>query len=186
MGWTSSYQWQTKKQLVDHIIEPSFWGENYTVLKHSLRGNNLWILAEQRHPEKGTRKFIALFLLSYFAQDNGYAYKDMDETCGPCELNCPKNFVLEAEKSGEGWNDYAIAWRKKVLEYHANLTAKKKARPSLEAGLVLDYFGTEYRLVSPAGARRGWLVDQVSNGCRFRMSAQQLAAAKPVNLTVTI
>jgi hypothetical protein len=38
----------------------------------------------------------------------------------------------------------------------------------------VKYGGHEYKLVRPWAPRKGWAVDRVSDGCRFRMNAKQL------------
>ena len=177
MGWTSSAEWQTKKQLVSYLVNPDYWGKYYAVLKHSEQDNNLWVLVEHTN-EAGTKKvFIALYLLSHFGGGEGYGYKDMDETCGPNELNCPKQFILEAEKSGPGHNQWARDWREKVLKYHAAKAKKGKAVAALKAGDDVELYGEQYTLTSPAGPRLGWHETRIKDGQPFRMNAQQVRQA---------
>ena len=50
-----------------------------------------------------------------------FGYKDMDETVGPCEIDCPLHILNmltpEDELYGEGKGEYARKWRASVREY---------------------------------------------------------------------
>lgn len=49
--------------------------------------------------------------------------------------------------------------------------------PKLVGGLVVEYGGVNYKLVMPAGPRKGWNVERISDGASFRMKANQIASA---------
>jgi hypothetical protein len=183
MGWTSSYEWRTKKHVVEHVTSKSFWGENYTIMKQSLVGNHLWVLAKYHPTETDSKVFIGLFLLSYFKGDEGYGYKDISEDMGPCEVSCPKSFIIEAEKYGEGSNNYAKEWRKKVLAYHEAKKAKRKAVEKLAAGQVVRLYNKHYKLEQNAGKRRGWLAKEIDTGIVYRLTARQVNIATLVDAT---
>jgi hypothetical protein len=59
-------------------------------------------------------RWIALDLLK--CHGGCWGYKDLDETMGPCELNCPISYI---ERATEPSNEYARQWRKDVLEAYA-------------------------------------------------------------------
>ena len=61
-----------------------------------------------------------------------FGYKDMTEHCGPYYYDCPLSLL---EMTDEPTGESAIAWRKKVRDYHA----AKKARAKPAAGLVIQY-----------------------------------------------
>jgi hypothetical protein len=52
----------------------------------------------------------------------------MDETCGPCEVNCPESYLDMVPLGDSG--GYAKEWRERVKEYHirrrAGLAMKKR------------------------------------------------------------
>lgn len=109
-------------------------------LTKQFRGNvrfqgNLWTLWERTwtRPDgseaKPPHRFIILFLMRCEARCWGY--KDIDESMGPCEVNCPISYI---ERATEPVNEYARAWRERVR-------ATYKAGPGRK--LVV---GTTYRL----------------------------------------
>ena len=182
MGWTYSSSWQTKKQVIDAVTSQSHWGENFHILKKSIRGNHLWVLVqyadtpETQKKQKAGLKFVCLFLLSKDAGE--YGYKDIDETMGPCELDCPKSYIEEAEQTGSGINEYARNWREKVIAYHAKKNTNSKR--AFKAGDIVQYYDRQYILCEKAGPRLGWLVKDRESGNRYRMKQTQLNAGKVI------
>ena len=107
MGWDFTHG-ATKESLVAELLQP--W-ENDKIkvrtLKHSIRGNCLWRIAEVTKEGK-TTLVITLDLLKKSRE--GWGYKGMDESCGPCYYNCPLGFLKEVPCP----NQYAAEWREKV------------------------------------------------------------------------
>lgn len=113
MGWTVG--WGSKRELVDHLIANAK-GSNCELVKHSIVGNNLWMLLKLKD---GGQKFVLLNKLQAYRRDIGgyeWGYKDIDESCGPCEVNCPLGLIEEADEP-RGY--YAADWREQVRAYHA-------------------------------------------------------------------
>jgi hypothetical protein len=48
MGWTSSICWGSKADVVEEVTSTSHWGENFNILKTSIKGKCLWVLAEYK------------------------------------------------------------------------------------------------------------------------------------------
>jgi hypothetical protein len=167
MGWLFPYSTRTRADLVAHLRRPERYGDSNELLHSSVVGNNHWYLC--RHKETG-RVWIGLDRMQGGARrEPGWGYKDMDESMGPVEVNCPLSFLSQASEP-EG---YAVEWRERVRAHHA----AKKARPKAAPGAVVEYGEHRYRLREPAGAHKGWYVDRVEDGMRFRMRAKQLAHA---------
>lgn len=165
MGWLFSYSITNRKDMLSHLRRPERFVPDNELLRSSAVGNNHWYLC--RHLPTG-RVWIGLDLMKGGTRrDPGWGHKDMDESVGPCEVNCPISYLDEASEP-EG---YAVEWRQRVREFHA----RKKARPRPAPGTVVEYGPHRYRLREPAGPRKGWYVDRVEDGARFRMRAQQLA-----------
>ncbi|WP_323016437.1 hypothetical protein [Castellaniella sp.] len=173
MGWMYSPSWRTKQELVAHLAENR--GGKCTVIKHSTVGNHWWAVFEWK--ETG-RRFIVLCLLSSGRED-GWGYKDMDESMGPFYYDCPLGFLKIA---GEPANNNAKLWREKVIEYHANKARIRAAKPSV--GDVLEVYGVEYRLTTNVG-RRGWNARRVSDGVGpYRLTCAQVNQAVATKLAL--
>lgn len=94
-----------------------------------------------------------------------FGYKDMDETMGPCETECPERIL---QLLGPSDNEHALDWRRRCL---ARLRRRAR-RPSLEDGMrirlaepmkftdghegdefVIEKIGRRLAFRSPAGRR---------------------------------
>lgn len=170
MGWLYSCDVNFRKQdQIAKFREPGYWAENVKLLADRVVGNHYWAAIELA----SGRKFIFLALLAGGGKDMGWGYKDMTEDSGPCYYDCPLSLLAITDEPTEG---YAVEWRRKVRAHHA----KKRERAKPAAGAIVSYGGHEYRLRKPAGPRRGWYVDRIDNGCGYRMTARQMAEAKPI------
>ena len=108
MGYTENCHPQPK---ADFIAERLRGWDNTSsagrTLKHSLRGSHLWKLVEVTEKKSGkTEKYIALDLIGCRA--GCWGYKDICESMGPYETDCPLTWFDEVPvPSGE----YAQGWR---------------------------------------------------------------------------
>ena len=111
MSWMYSSSWFSKKEIVRHILDDDTW---HKPIKHSLRGNHLWVVFENTNPERPPDehgRYICLFLLA--SQRNyGWGYKDITENMGPHEIDCPVSFFDLVPDPGS----FATKWRAKVRE----------------------------------------------------------------------
>lgn len=171
MGWSFAYSPYFKRadQIADFRSE-RFFSEGYKLVADRVVGNHFWGLVENVATGE---KYIWLGLMQGGGRNMGWGYKSMSEHDGPYYYTCPTSLLdMASPLEDTERNKHAIGWRAKVREYHA----KKKAMKSKPAtGVVVKYGSHEYKLVSPCGPRRGWNVDRVSDGMRFRMSAKQLS-----------
>ena len=167
MGWSFSCNPNHgRKEEIARITSPGHFAPGYTPLERRVVGNRVWTLLEHEG-----RRFIALDLIKSDGRGYGYGHKGMSEDMGPYYYDCPLSLL---DRCTETTSQYANEWRKKVREYHAS----KKARPAYETGMRVVYSGSEYRLHSPLGPRKGWNVVRCGDGAMFRMSARQLASAE--------
>ncbi len=170
MGWSFACDKRhDKAACVAMLLRPERFSAGYTLAGSRVVGNRLWTLINC--PDG--RTIIGLDLLAGGGkQGMGWGYKGMDEESGPYVYDCPL-WMLDAASEPRG---HAVKWREMVRQYHA----AKKEQQAIAPGDVVIYSGHQYRLCSPAGPRRGWQVERVSDGSRFRMRSNQLAKAERV------
>ena len=177
MGWTCSDDWRKKEDVVSHCVSQYMWGKNWEILKHSVRGNNLWVLSKLSDGEKKGCVFITLFLLSKEA--GVYCYKDITDSMRPYEVNVPVSYVNAVEASGRDIEPAFQAWLDSVRAYHVKEKEKRTKRSKLEEGMVVNLYGSPYELLSHYG-RKGWKVACKKSGAIMRMTAKQAAKSEVV------
>lgn len=112
MGWHSG--WYSRRDLIRHLVRA--WNNGDTEvspLRHCTRGNNLWILFEQRAPGIEPERWVELCMMQRFAGDE-WGYKPVEDSMGPYQVNCPLSYV-EACTATE--SKLATEWRERVREY---------------------------------------------------------------------
>jgi hypothetical protein len=139
MGWLFSERWPTRRHLQDHLLHSN----GVTTHKHCWKGNNLWAVQSAQKSDGTTVMFVALYLTAYHGKSlDGWGYKDMDESAGPCKKNCPLSFIelVEAHEREHGYGPigYAAGWRDEVRAYHA------RGKLVLTEGQKIKVFGNEY------------------------------------------
>jgi hypothetical protein len=167
MGWLYSPRWASRADLVQHLRRPERFGEHLQLVRACVMGSCHWYLV--RVKATGMH-WIGLDLVKS-GRGDGWGFKDLDESAGPCEVGCPLSYLAAPHAEPVG---FAAHWRERVRAYHA----AQLVRPALVAGAWVSYGGRVYQLSAPAGPRRGWHVVDVF-GQRYRMQARQLAQAKP-------
>lgn len=132
MGWL--FGWSTKEALVEHLVRQD--GGNCEVIDHSLRGNNLWMLC--RRKDSGF-KFIVLCKLRYARGagpwDRDWGYKDIDESMGPIECDCPEKFLSQSDDTSQ----YGTAWRESCRQWRKKRAARLKFIAGLKPGDKFRY-----------------------------------------------
>lgn len=142
MGWTeyhASTQYKNGKYVIDRKAECDklfnddavSWDSErkvigkFEVLKSAMVGSTYYAavrrtkFATETEPEHSC-VFAAVCLTSTNVKEYfNFAYKDMDETCGPCQCDCPKG-ILDLLTPTD--NDWANEWRKQCYE---NIINKK-------------------------------------------------------------
>ncbi|MCL7489732.1 MAG: hypothetical protein M8357_16315 [Desulfobulbaceae bacterium] len=136
MGWTYTYRGSTPvKEFLNERINCENEHARWKVLDIAIvRMRTAYMAVEiiRRDKETGqldttTRKVVAfVFLLDYRPSDPGYdtGYKDMDESMGPCESECPERILNLLSPTD---HEYALAWRQRCRD---NIARKKAFRLS--------------------------------------------------------
>ena len=169
MGWLFSPSWATRADLVRHLRRPERFGDRLELVRACVTGSHHWYLVRER--ATGLH-WVGLDLLQS-GRGDGWGYKDLDESVGPCAVDCPLAYLAAPHADRDGW---AAQWRERVRAYHA----ARQARPALAAGLLVRFGGRVYSLLEPIGPRRGWRVRATDTGETYRMPAPYLARAEPV------
>jgi hypothetical protein len=123
MGWTGLHieKGETKNYLISNFTH-----ETARVIGYARKLNTVYMAVENT---KTKQVFGAVILLRYVRRDHyNLAYKDMDESMGPNEADCPENILNMLTEPAI--NDYAKKWRERCRQ---NL-ARKKNRPKIVAG----------------------------------------------------
>ena len=193
MGWTSYHATHYKNGKVDRKAECDAYfmeGLNagyYDVLKSAMVGRTYYAAVKplQRYnsnneivdiPKEEQCVFAAVFLTSTDMKDYwNFSYKNMDESSGPYECDCPKG-ILDLLTPTD--NEYVNNWRKQCYE---NIVKKKNpnALNKLPVGTVIkvvmpfdtNYFrsGQEVKLVKCTkwGSNRTEWLTKTPPMCRF-------------------
>lgn len=133
---------------------------------------------EHVHPD-GTREVFAVVILMQFCRSEyfGFGYKDMDETMGPCEAECPQR-ILDLLTDHLA-SDSASDWRRRCREYHEGRVRVRSLRKGVgfTTEKPLPFAGvavTEFTVVSTGSQH---LVCRTSPGSMLvRIRRSQLAA----------
>ena len=81
--------------------------------------------------------FAAVILISNTKKD-GFGYKDMDESMGPCECACPERIMcLLTPIAGLPNPGHAADWRARVAARKAEQRQRRELRQSLRVGSVV-------------------------------------------------
>lgn len=176
MGWMFLYDCPTKADLIEHVTKAQVWtGDDgvekiQRIVKHTLVGPNLWCVAERI--EGGVLQWRTIFLfLTRKEKGVGWGYKDMDESMGPNEVNCPLSYLSDLT---EARNEWAREWRESVRAYHARRAKKLEHAKGAKPGDTVRVYGKEYVVekVLPRG-----IIHAVRDGMTYKIRSQQLTIA---------
>lgn len=140
MGWTeyhASTKYKNGKYVIDRKAECDklfnddavSWDSErkpigkFEVLKSAMVGSTYYAAVKRtKFATETTPEHVCVFAAICLTSTNvkeyfNFAYKDMDETCGPCQCDCPKG-ILDLLTPTE--NEYALEWRKACYENIAN------------------------------------------------------------------
>ena len=183
MGWLEYHAEHYKNGKVDRKAEMDSkynWEDEHLkveVLKSSMVGSTYYAAVKSFNKTNNFECVAAIVCLTSTNNKDYYnfAYKDMDETCGPYQCDCPKG-ILDLLSPTE--NEYALEWRKQCYENIA-----KKRDPNgfnkLPVGTVIKvvmpfdtkYFrqGQEVRLrkLNKWGSNRTEWITMNAPVCRF-------------------
>lgn len=147
MGWTTSWLWQSRRDVIKELTENSIWYPNdgrvqrrHTCLAHCVRGGTLWSVWEVINIDLQTsdfkvRRFIGCDLIRNYGKEEGYGYKDMCESMGPCYYDCPLKYLdMVPEVANE-------EWRQAVRDHWARYNLK------LTVGMIVGLSGCTFPAV---------------------------------------
>ena len=182
MGWTTTYK-PKGEPVLDFFIRHGVltWGDDnpntYRVLDSALVNlSTFYAAVEKINKATGERQvWAAVILVRHYPKNPYYnfGWKDMDESCGPYETNCPERILKLLTPTD---NEYALGWRKACW---ANIE-KRKARKNLPPGTVLKYGNYVLTVEGPA-LRPRHLSVRDQHGTPWTMKRSQLLAAEIVS-----
>lgn len=143
MGWTSYQATHYKNGKIDRKAECDRlfnWADDsreVAVLKSAMVGSTYYAAVKATKGDFSEVHAVVCLTSTNSRDYFNFSYKDMDETCGPFQYNCPKG-ILDLLSPTD--NEYALAWREACRE---NLAKKKSAT------LNKLPVGTQIRVVMP-------------------------------------
>ena len=152
MGWTTTnrYGEPVKDFIVKRVLT---WSSDtkakYTVLDTALvKMKTFYAAVERIDGETGERMvWAAVILVDYGPwkhDSNDFGWKDMDETCGPCESECPER-ILNLLTPTE--NQYANDWRARCRQ----TIARRKTVGEVGEGYAFTLYGKRYIITGKTG-----------------------------------
>ncbi len=187
MGWTFTRR-EPGKPVLDFFVENGVlrWGDDcphsYRVLDSALvRRSVFYAAVEQTHKTTGERKVWAAVILVKFVHGAGwhgfnhnFGWKDMDESVGPCESDCPEKILkLLTPTEYEHAND----WRRRCWAH----IEKRKAVKNLPAGTVLQYGDNRLIVEGPCSWAKTRTLVWGLEGQRWIMKRSQILASTIVS-----
>lgn len=177
MGWTTTYK--AKSESAKEYIEKNLlkWNSpkyTYTVLDGGVvKFRTYYGAVDKVDNETGERQVFAVVILLSYHKDGYYnfGYKDMDETCGPSQAECPER-ILKLLTPTE--SKYANDWRNRCWE---NINSRKN-KPKIEVGNILRYGDKDYKVTKILG-RRGFMVDDGYGNYRMKTTQAQKSIINP-------
>lgn len=183
MGWLYVHTYKNAKTadlIREHYTEkprddkPAAWGVEYL----SMRGNvGYAVMWYQSNAIAHRHYFGAVILTSRARSTMGnpmIGFKDMSEDMMPYYYDAPAKMLDMLAKLAPNAPYAALEWREKCRAH----IAAKKTRAKLKPGDYVQLNTWKFKLLSSAGARRGFRVIR-SDGTMWRMNARQAARAIP-------
>lgn len=194
MGWLFSREWPTKQALIDHLVAPQGcthtlpgfaggvggWTKgSFKTVEHSISGNHLWAVVDIEYPDhpEFNARFIALYLLSSGDAD-GWGYKDLEETMGPCEADCPLRFLDLVPEPDPEKHPYAKGWRDKVRAFHAGKRERASVTKTIKPGqrwMLVPGCNVEWVTIVGKAPQRGQWYANTPSGTNVRVMTKLLA-----------
>jgi hypothetical protein len=174
MGWTTTHKPShigAKEYIELNCLTWDSPTHDYRVLDGGVKNFRTYYGAvEKTDRTTGERQvFAVIFMLQFYKNDyHNFGYKDMDESVGPYQAECPERILKLLTPTT---SQYAQQWRDACW---AKINAKK-AKPAINVGTALTYGGVNY-VVNMVLGRRGY---QVINpqGRVYRLKKTQAAEA---------
>jgi hypothetical protein len=176
MGWTYTHKnsyISSKEYIEKNCLTWTSDTHDYRVLDGGVKNFRTYYGAvEKVAKDTGERTvFAVIFMLNFVKDHYNFGYKDMDETCGPYQADCPERILKLLTPTT---SQYAQKWRD---DCWAKIKAKTP-RKAVGVGSKLKYGGTVYTVLETLG-RRGFSVSSPS-GALYRLKSTQAAKAELV------
>jgi len=152
-GWTSSYDWQSKKDVIEHIKR--------RVVRSPLMVSNGRGGCAMLAKDSNGKKSIFVFLIN--KEGGEWGYKDMHESMGPYYYEVPLKMLKAADPPE---NETAQNWREKVRKAQGLRAIK------WQPGDLCSVYGNKFEVVSKR--KRGWLVKSLANGKLYSAMPRQM------------
>jgi hypothetical protein len=147
MGWlfhNEKLRHQTPMQYITKEFTCEGPTERATVLAAAAVGNTIYAAIRNEDKETGRAYVFAAVVLFKNNERNGFGYKDMDESMGPCDVDCPDRIMrLLSPIEDLPSPGYAAEWRAKVNAARGSRRALNATRQRLTPGCIV-------RLTHPA------------------------------------
>lgn len=130
MGWTGLARSREES-------DKDFFAREFSccnVIDMAKHGNTYYLVLEHKNPEGKQRngKWACVVLTSWNNKDRfNFRYKDIDESMGPCESNCPIRLLDQLSPTD---SEYANEWRKRCRE---GIKRKSAGRKKLKPGTII-------------------------------------------------
>lgn len=146
MGWT--YTHKPQGQTIRDFLESELWSsDKFKVLECTVVKMKTAYLAIETTRDNKREVFAAVCLLNYAPKDyHNFGYKDMDESMGPCEAECPEKILNLLTPAESKW---AIEWRERCRQ---NIARAKEVKDRLKPGTVIKF-------EKPLTFTNGWELD---------------------------
>ena len=149
----------------------------FSIVDQSTRGNTWYAIGRIDRPNENPVFYGVIWLVN--RRRGEFIYKDMTEDCGPYYYDCPARLLDQLDKLGPPFNTAAKQWREKC---RAKIAEKRKPKTIVKPGDIVKFSpnGAEFKLLAPAGPRRGWhveLLGAVGSTVRstYRANARQIS-----------
>jgi hypothetical protein len=189
MGWTGIYH--IPDNPVEFLTKELTWvgddGDYCKVLAASPVGSTVYMAMERKGKDDAKPYVFAMVVLTQ-RHDGEFMYKEMDESTGPNECNCPDkimNLLTPLEEWPDGPHEYAVNWRRRVAEAKEQRTQLRHKKARIQVGMVIELpepasFGaygrhSKFRVVAKEGTRLIFV--PTDSNFRCRLTQNMLAKA---------
>ena len=152
-GWMSSWEWKSKKDVIEHIKR--------RVVRSPLMVSNGRGGCAMLAKDSNGKKSIFVFLIN--KEGGEWGYKDMHESMGPYYYEVPLKMLKAADPPQ---NETAQNWREKVRKAQGLRAIK------WQPGDLCSVYGNKFEVVSKR--KRGWLVKSLANGKLYSAMPRQM------------
>jgi len=163
MGWLFYPSYGSPKGVVEHM-EKQCRDVGWKVLKHAFTcyGRRAWIALE-----KDGKSFILLLMID--KHDGWWGYKDIEESAGPYQHDCPLS-LLDMTTGDD--HEYAVKWREGVRLYHETRRKRQEASKAVKVGDKVTVYGKAYQIIEKI--KRSFVGIQEATGRRYRITSLQI------------